>query len=144
MDGRRSLLGDSWGDHWPSSARRSHHRVLHRSLLRHIGALLLALGRGRAAGERKGIVSLNSTKELARAMPSPTRQCPLCHEKTSCRRSDKVCYAFEALGPSGLIAALVFGRAVRMGVSDDAGKAVWLSQGVFAWSPARRIISLRN
>jgi len=26
--------------------------------------------------------------------------------------------------------------------SDDAGKAVWLSQGVFAWSPARRIISL--
>ena len=53
-----------------------------------------------------------------------------------------MCYAFEALGPSGLIAALVFGRAVRVDASDDAGKAVWLSQGVFAWSPARRIISL--
>lgn len=53
-----------------------------------------------------------------------------------------MCYAFEALGPSGLIAALVFGRAVRVDASDDAGKAVWLSQGVFAWSPARRVISL--
>ena len=42
-----------------------------------------------------------------------------------------MCYAFEALGPSGLIAALVFGRAVRVDASDDAGKAVWLSQGVF-------------
>ena len=77
-------------------------------------------------------------------MPSPTRQPLLCHETARCCRTDLACYAFEALGPGGLIAALVFGRAVRMGVSDDAGEAVWLSQGVFAWSPARRIISLSN
>ena len=84
----------------------------------------------RAAGERKGIVSSISTKELARAMPSPTRQCPLCHETSSCCRADAACYAFEAFGPSGLIAALVFGRAVRVDADDDAGEAVWLSQGV--------------
>ena len=63
-------------------------------------------------------------------MPSPTRQCLLCHEKTSCCRAGKVCYAFEAFGPSGLTAALVFGRAVRVDADDDAGEAVWLSQGV--------------
>ena len=40
------------------------------------------------------------------------------------------CYAFEAFGPGGLIAALVFGRAVRVDADDDAGEAVWLSQGV--------------
>lgn len=39
------------------------------------------------------------------------------------------CYDFWALGPSGLIAALVFGRAVRVDTSDDAGKAEWLGQG---------------
>lgn len=130
MDVRRSLLGDSWGDHWPLSARRSHHHALHRSLLRHIGVLLLALVRGRAAGGRKGNVSSISTKELARAKSSPTRQCPLCHEKSSYCRADVACYDFAVVGPSGLIAALVFGRAVRVDASDDAGKAVWLSQGV--------------
>ena len=63
-------------------------------------------------------------------MPSPTRQCPLCHETARCCGTDVACYAFEAFGPSGLIAALVFGRAVRVDADDDAGEAVWLSQGV--------------
>ena len=130
MDGRRSWPEDSLAGRLPWSPRHSHHHALHRSLLRHTGALLPAPGRDRTAGERKGNVSSISTKELARAMPSPTRQCPLCHETARCCRADAACYAFEAFGPSGLIAALVFGRAVRVDASDDAGKAVWLSQGV--------------
>jgi len=125
-----SSLVDSLAFHLPLFARRNRLKRCHRNWQCHIGALLLALGRGRAARERKEIVSSISTKELARAMPSPTRQCPLCHETARCCRSDKVCYAFEAFGPSGLIAALVSGRAVRVDASGDAGKAVWLSQGV--------------
>jgi hypothetical protein len=75
-------------------------------------------------------------------MSSPTRQCPLCHETSRYCRADKACYDFAVVGPGGLIAALVFGRAVRVDAFDDAGETVWFSQGVFAWSPARRIISL--
>ena len=44
--------------------------------------------------------------------------------------SPGACYAFEALGPRGLIAPLVFGRAVRVDADDDAGETVWFSQGV--------------
>lgn len=32
------------------------------------------------------------------------------------------CYAFGVVGPSGLIAAPVFGRAVRVDGTDDAGE----------------------
>lgn len=63
-------------------------------------------------------------------MSSPTRQCPLCHETCSVCREGKACYDFAVVGPSGLIAALVFGRAVRVDAFDDAGETVWFSQGV--------------
>jgi hypothetical protein len=39
------------------------------------------------------------------------------------------CYDFGVVGPSGLIAAPVFGRAVRLDADDNAGKAVWFCQG---------------
>jgi hypothetical protein len=63
-------------------------------------------------------------------MSSPTRQCPLCHETSRYCRADKACYDFAVVGPGGLIAALVFGRAVRVDAFDDAGETVWFSQGV--------------
>jgi hypothetical protein len=63
-------------------------------------------------------------------MSSPTRQCPLCHETCSVCRECKACYDFAVVGPSGLIAALVSGRAVRVDAFDGAGETVWFSQGV--------------
>jgi len=65
---------------------------------------------------------IKKRRELARAQPSLEAQCPLCHENPGCCRADPVCYAFGVVGPSGLIAALVFGRAVRVDGADDAGE----------------------
>jgi hypothetical protein len=55
-------------------------------------------------------------------MPSPTRQPLLCHSSFPWCRPVTLCYDFAVAGPSGLIAALVFGRAVRVDAFDDAGE----------------------
>ena len=84
--------------------------------------MLLVLVRDRAAGGKEKVVSLKRREELARARPSLEAQCPLCHEFPGTCRADPVCYAFGVVGPSGLIAAPVFGRAVRVDGTDDAGE----------------------
>lgn len=65
---------------------------------------------------------IKKERELARAMPSPAGQCPLCHEFPGTCRADAVCYAFGVVGPRGLIAAPVFGRAVRMDGTGSTGE----------------------
>lgn len=52
-----------------------------------------------------------------------------------------VCYSFEAVGSSGLIAAPVARRAVRVNGAGNAGKSVWPCQGA-SHSPERRIAPL--
>lgn len=76
----------SWNRHrtWSRlqcAGRGSHLRC--RSAMRSHIRELLALVRGKAAEGKGKDVSSISTKELARAMSSPTRQCPLCHETSS-------------------------------------------------------------
>ena len=77
-----SLLEDPLACRLPLSARRSHLKQCRNSWRSHIQELL-ALVRGKAAEGKGKDVSSISTKELERAMSSPTRQCPLCHETSS-------------------------------------------------------------
>jgi hypothetical protein len=57
-------------------------------------------------------------------------------------RERSVCYSFEAVGSSGLIAAPVVRRAVRVNGAGNAGETVWSCQGA-SHSPERRIAPLK-
>lgn len=97
----------------------------------------------RSRKERRNRESIKMVKRAREAHRPRERQSYHCATPVKASASSVArCYALKAVGSSGLIAAPVVRRAVRVDEAGNAGKAAWSCQGA-SHSPERRIAPLK-